>query len=117
MLERWGHAVIEAGNGTDGVALVVDERPDVVIIDIGLPDIDGYEVARQLRARLGSDGCPRLIAMTGFSRPTDRERAREAGFDTHLSKPAESAELRAAMYETYDRGFDVQQAHQRGQDD
>ncbi|MCX4247082.1 ATP-binding response regulator [Paraliomyxa miuraensis] len=102
VLENWGHLVFEASNGSDGVALVMNERPDVAIIDIGLPDIEGYEVARRLRERLGRAECPRLIAMTGFSQKRDRDRAREAGFDVHLSKPAEFSDLRAAMFETHD---------------
>lgn len=97
LLERWGHTVSEAANGTDGLALVLDERPDVAIIDIGLPDIEGYDVATRLRETLG-DACPRLVAMTGFSQAKDRARALASGFDTHLSKPAKPEELRSAMH-------------------
>jgi CheY-like chemotaxis protein len=71
VLEHWGHSVAEAEDGNDGITLVLSERPDVAIIDIGLGDIEGYEVARRLRAELG-DSCPRLIAMTGLGEPRDR---------------------------------------------
>lgn len=99
VLEEWGHTVLEASTGLDGVTLVLSEKPDVAIVDIGLPDIEGYEVARRVRAELTADSCPRLIALTGFGQPNDRERAYQAGFHLHLSKPAESAALRAALYD------------------
>jgi signal transduction histidine kinase len=98
MLKRWGHEVSEAATGEAGVELVLEVRPDVAIIDIGLPDIDGYDVARRLRAALG-DQCPRLISFSGHSLAKDAETALEAGFDAHLSKPANAARLQAAMFE------------------
>ena len=101
VLEHWGHSVVEAAHGTDGIALVLNERPDIAIIDIGLDDIEGYEVARRLRAELG-DRCPRLIAMTGFGRAQDRERAFAAGFHAYLPKPARSEALRSAMHGSVD---------------
>jgi signal transduction histidine kinase len=101
VLEHWGHSVVEAADGNDGISLVLNERPDVAIIDIGLHDIEGYEVARRLRAELG-DSCPRLIAMTGFGQSTDRERAFAAGFNAYLPKPAKSEALRSAMHPSFD---------------
>jgi CheY-like chemotaxis protein len=61
--------------------------PDVALVDIGLPEVDGYEVARRFRA-LGP-GRPYLIALTGYGQPDDIKRAREAGFDSHLLKPVD----------------------------
>jgi signal transduction histidine kinase len=101
VLECWGHSVLEAADGTDGISLVLHERPDVAIIDIGLRDIEGCEVARRLRAELGAS-CPRLIAVTGFGQARDRERALAAGFHAYLSKPAKSEALRAAMHSSPD---------------
>src|SRR4051812_7707534 len=88
----YGHVVIEAGEGVSAVRLALEQRPDVALIDLGLPDIDGYEVARRIREAL-----PRgeifLAALTGYSDAADRARTRQAGFDVHLVKPVESAAL------------------------
>jgi CheY-like chemotaxis protein len=81
-----------AADGFEGLEKVLAVQPDVAIVDIGLPKLDGYEVARQVRARL--DGrSPRLIAVTGYGQPEDRRRALEAGFDHHLAKPVRADEL------------------------
>lgn len=85
VLAMAGHSVGEAANGATGVDLARDVAPDLAIIDIGLPDIDGYEVARRVRAQ--STRPISLIALTGFGQPEDLRRAREAGFDLHLVKP------------------------------
>ncbi|HLX27442.1 MAG TPA: ATP-binding protein [Casimicrobiaceae bacterium] len=85
VLAMAGHSVGEAANGTAGVDLAREIAPDLAIIDIGLPDIDGYEVARRVRAQ--STRPISLIALTGFGQPEDLRRAREAGFDLHLVKP------------------------------
>jgi len=63
-------------------------EPDVVLLDIGLPEMDGYEVARRLRAQNGTHRM-RLVAVTGYGQPADRRRARAAGFDEHMVKPVE----------------------------
>jgi CheY-like chemotaxis protein len=68
----------------------------VVLSDIGLPDMEGYELATRLRAQTGWK-VPRLIALTGFGSPDHRRRAREAGFDAHLVKPADGPRLRRAI--------------------
>jgi len=80
-----GHRVEVASGGASGVELARSMRPEVVLVDIGLPDLDGYEVARQIRAMLGAS--VRLIALTGYGHASDRQRSREAGFDAHLVKP------------------------------
>lgn len=86
LLEIWGHQVALAMDGEGGVRLAVDERPTVALVDIDLPGIDGYEVARRIR-REYPEAPPLLVAMTGFDQPEDRERAFAAGFDLHLVKP------------------------------
>lgn len=91
LLEMRGFQVEEAGDGPEGVRKALDWHPEVAVVDIGLPVFDGYEVARQLKAALG--GGIRLIALTAYGRPEDRQRAFEAGFDVHLTKPADPDEL------------------------
>jgi two-component system, sensor histidine kinase len=91
LLETSGHEVHDAGDGVSGVELAVRLEPDTVLIDIGLPGIDGYEVARQIRSKLG--GRSRLIALSGYGQQKDRERAFDAGFDDHLLKPVDPARL------------------------
>ena len=85
-----GHSVFEAANGAEGIQTAARVRPEVVLLDIGLPGLDGYQVARQLKA---ADSCARLIAITGYGQPQDRERAISAGIDQHLVKPVDAAEL------------------------
>ena len=91
LLRISGHEVLEAATGTEGIEAAVRHAPTVAIMDIGLPDIDGYEVARRLRHQLG--GTLRLVALSGYGQPQDRARSREAGFDAHLVKPVDSATL------------------------
>ncbi|HZY84535.1 MAG TPA: response regulator [Gemmataceae bacterium] len=92
VLGIWGHQVEVAGDGEQGVAKALDWGPEVAILDIGLPLLDGYEVARRVRAVLG--GRVLLIALTGYGSDEDRQRAFSAGFDAHLTKPADPEELR-----------------------
>ena len=92
LLEFWGHQVEVAADGLRGIQVALAWKPEVAIVDIGLPLLDGYEVARQLRAAL--DAPIRLIALTAYRSPEDIRRAREAGFDIHLAKPADPGEIR-----------------------
>lgn len=91
-VQSWGHRVETADSGPSAVDRAIAMRPSVAIVDIGLPGIDGYQVARCIRAALG-DGC-RLLALTGYGRPEDRARALAAGFDDHLVKPVSFDRLR-----------------------
>jgi PAS domain S-box-containing protein len=95
VLEMEGHRVHVATDGLSGIAKARELRPEVVMCDIGLPDIDGYEIARTLRA----DGLrsTRLIALSGYAQHEDRQRAKEAGFDAHLPKPPPLDELNALL--------------------
>lgn len=86
-LERNGHQTFTASDGPSGVEAAIAQRPQVLLVDIGLPELDGYRVAQQIRAKLGSSVC--LVAMTGYGQPEDRKRALEAGFDLHLIKPVD----------------------------
>ncbi len=90
-----GHTVQSAADGVGGLAAILAIRPDVAIVDIGLPGIDGYEIARRVRAQIGQ--AVRLVAVTGYGRAEDRERTRAAGFDGHLVKPAGVDEVLAAI--------------------
>jgi signal transduction histidine kinase/ActR/RegA family two-component response regulator len=94
LLEALGHEVHEANDGEAGVAAVLAVQPDVAFVDLGLPRLDGYEVARRVRA---SAGGVRLVALTGYGQDEDVRQAREAGFDCHLLKPATVEQLRAAI--------------------
>ena len=86
LLESEGHEVSIAGSGTEGLAKFGSFRPDVALVDIGLPGMDGYEVARQARSLPGGSRF-KLIAITGYGQDKDRQRARDAGFDLHVTKP------------------------------
>ena len=91
LLRLMGHEVIEAATGADGIEQALRHSPTVVVLDIGLPDVNGYEVAQQLRERLTKPA--RLVALSGYGQPQDRARSREAGFDAHLVKPVDPAAL------------------------
>ncbi|MBL8941526.1 MAG: response regulator [Myxococcales bacterium] len=96
LLEYWGHEVTLAGDGPSGVEAVLSQEPDIAFIDIGLPGLDGYQVAASLRSR-APESKTRLVALTGYGRPEDRQRALAAGFDQHVVKPVTSEELRALV--------------------
>jgi signal transduction histidine kinase len=96
LLTLQGHDVRTASDGATGLALILEAEPDVALIDVGLPGLDGYEVARQVRRMAAGNGI-RLVAVTGYGQPYDRTRAREAGFDLHLTKPVSPADLNAAL--------------------
>jgi CheY-like chemotaxis protein len=98
ILQADGHLVSAARDARAGLDAAAAGSPNVAVVDIGLPGMDGYEFARALRARLGSG--IRLIALTGYGAPTDRRRAVEAGFDAHLTKPVDLDRLLALITET-----------------
>jgi two-component system CheB/CheR fusion protein len=85
-----GHDVYAAATGADGLEAAARVKPEIVLLDIGLPEMDGYQVARQLRA---TENSPRLIAITGYGQPEERRRAIDAGFDQHLVKPIDATQL------------------------
>ncbi|MCU0760622.1 MAG: PAS domain-containing protein [Steroidobacteraceae bacterium] len=91
-----GHEVRVAHGGREALAAAATFDPEVVLLDIGMPDMNGYDVARALRAAPGG-GQLQLIALTGWGHPDDKRRAAEAGFDRHLTKPVDPAELEALL--------------------
>jgi len=94
MLQQYrGHETCVAHTGPEAVAIASGFLPEVVLLDIGLPDMDGYEVARRMRT-LPEMEHVFLVALTGYASDADRRRAKEAGFDEHLSKPADLNLLR-----------------------
>ena len=95
LLETSGNEIYEAPDGVSGVEMTIQLQPDTVLIDIGLPGIDGYEVARQIRSKLRDRS--RLIALSGYGQEKDRQRAFEAGFNDHLLKPVDPARLLAIL--------------------
>lgn len=96
LLATQGHDVAVLHDGGAALARLDELRPEVALLDIGLPDMDGYELAREIHRRLGT-ASPRLIAYSGFGQAHDRERSRAAGFAAHLVKPATAAELIGAI--------------------
>jgi CheY-like chemotaxis protein len=92
MLRLIGHDTEMAHDGLEAVQAAAAFRPDVVLLDIGLPKMNGYEVARHIRKQPWGKGMA-LIAVTGWGQEEDKRRAFEAGFDHHLTKPVEAAAL------------------------
>jgi CheY-like chemotaxis protein len=100
LLQLEGNETYTAHDGLEALAAVDEHRPDVALLDIGLPVMDGYELAKKIRER----GLPiRLLALTGYGQPRDRERSAAAGFDLHLVKPIDLALLQGAIEGTDSR--------------
>ncbi len=91
-----GHTVYEAADGRTGIGMAAEVAPDVALIDIGLPGLDGYEVARRIRGSANGKSI-RLIAITGYGQAEDQQRALDAGFDAHLTKPVQPERLAELM--------------------
>jgi two-component system CheB/CheR fusion protein len=88
LLESYGYQVRMAYNGSSALKTALEYRPDVVLLDIGLPEMDGYEVARRIRQDPALQNLV-LVAVTGYGLESDRLRSQEAGFDHHLVKPVD----------------------------
>jgi signal transduction histidine kinase len=91
-----GHEVRVAHSGLAALAIAEAEQPEVIVLDIGMPGLDGYEVAQRLRQRPGAEGVL-LVALTGFGQEDDRRRSQEAGFDCHLVKPVAPDDLKRLL--------------------
>ena len=98
MLELDGHDSRSAFGGAEALRAVDDWLPDAMLVDLGMPGIDGYELCRRVRAQFG-DHAPLMIASTGWGQPEDRRRSYEAGFDAHLVKPVEPERITALLAE------------------
>jgi two-component system, cell cycle response regulator len=96
LLRAWGHTPVTAADGAAGIALAREARPDLVVCDIQMPGIDGYEVARLLRADAQLREV-RLVAVTAYAMVGDADKARDAGFDMHISKPIDPERFMAAI--------------------
>ncbi len=96
LIELLGHQATVLHDGHDALAIAISHAPDLILLDIGLPGIDGYEVARRLRGTRETESI-RLIACTGYGREDDVRRIEEAGFDGHLVKPVSAAQLEAML--------------------
>jgi len=86
LMERAGYEVITAENGLDGVEVARREKPDIILMDLSLPELDGWSAARQIKQDPELKDIP-LIAVTAHTLPGDRRKALEAGFDSYISKP------------------------------
>jgi CheY-like chemotaxis protein len=93
LLELWEYQVDVAEDGHEGLRVAETEHPSIVLIDIGIPGLDGYEVARHLNAE-APETRPVLVALTGWAREEDRKRGLEAGFDAYLTKPVDADDLK-----------------------
>lgn len=96
VLRLSGYGVTSAHNGSDALTTALTKHFDVIISDIGMPGMDGYELAKILRALPQYRSVP-MVAMTGFDMYDDRDRALEAGFNTHLRKPVDLLDLKQAI--------------------
>jgi len=92
LLQAAGHQVREAHDGQEGLRLASEFTPEIGLLDLGMPGMSGFDVARELRRRT-AQAPPRIIAVTGWGQESDRRLTREAGFDFHLTKPVNHTEL------------------------
>jgi CheY-like chemotaxis protein len=103
LLEVLGHEVRTAHGGLEAVAIAAEFRPDVILLDIGMPEVDGYEAYRRIRAQPWSHGIL-MLALTGWGQDQDKLKARAAGFDDHLVKPVQPAVLEKLLADFGKRG-------------
>jgi CheY-like chemotaxis protein len=103
VLDRLGYETAVASDAPEALNAVARVHPDAAILDIGLPGMDGYELALELRARYG-ERAPPLIALTGYAQATDRQRALECGFRAHFGKPVDIERLAATLGELVSTG-------------
>lgn len=96
MLEFFGYETLAAYTGSDGLEKAAAVCPDVIISDIGLPDIDGYKVAQILRRNAATKNCF-LISLSGYVQPSDFEASKDAGFDMHIGKPVDMNHLQRIL--------------------
>ena len=95
-LTRWGHTVLIALDGEDGIEMATAERPDLIVMDLSLPKLDGWEATRRLKSASETKAIP-IIALSAHAMTGDRERALAAGCDDFATKPVDFAELRTKI--------------------
>ena len=101
LLASAGYEMIEAGNGEDGVAAAAAQRPDLILMDIQLPILDGYEATRQIKANPALNAIP-IIVVTSYALSGDEEKARTAGCDAYVAKPYSPRQLLARIRDFLD---------------
>ena len=99
-LEALGHEAVIAHNGEEALRCASSRQHDLALLDIGLPTMDGYELAEELGARLGPH-CPKLVALTGYGHQGARDRSEAAGFVEHLVKPIDLAGIRKLLSDLF----------------
>ncbi len=92
LMEVQGHRTLEAVDGAEGLAMALEHRPDLILMDVQLPGMDGYEVTRRLKAQDETKHIP-IVAVTSYAMKGEEERAREAGCDAYVSKPIDIRKL------------------------
>jgi two-component system CheB/CheR fusion protein len=98
LLTKLGHMVLAVGSGEAALEAIQDFKPDVVLLDIAMPDMDGYELARRIRQLIDFKYVV-IVAITGYGQPSDREKSKDAGIDHHLVKPITLDDLKAILAE------------------
>jgi CheY-like chemotaxis protein len=98
VVEAAGHPVRKAFDGRSGISAALEYRPDLILLDVGMPDVSGMEVAKQLR-QYRELARTRIVALTGWGQADDRQRTAAAGFDDHLTKPADPAQIERILEE------------------
>jgi CheY-like chemotaxis protein len=109
ILESYGNQLFIAYSGQQGIQLAEKHRPDVILLDLSMPVVDGYEVARTIRRQPRGQE-PMLIALTGWVQERDRQKARDAGFDHHVVKPTKASDLRGLLSQAKRRTADARTA-------
>lgn len=102
LLELDGHETFTAHDGHEAVARAAELAPDIILLDIGLPGLSGYEVCRHVRAQQGG-GAIVIVALSGWGQAADKQKAKDAGFDEHLTKPVEHDVLVRTLTEVSQR--------------
>src|SRR6185436_6152370 len=115
VIESLGCATEIAADGEEGLERIVATHPDLALVDVGLPKLDGYELAKRVKQRL--DAPPTLVAVTGYGQRSDRTRALAAGFDDHITKPVRTETLQALIEATRTRLAPSHRGSRREQDD
>ena len=96
VIEATGHDVRKVYDGRSGISAALEYRPDLILLDVGMPDMNGNEVAKELRRHQEVAGA-RIVALTGWGQAEDRRRTADAGFDDHLTKPADPEQIQRIL--------------------